>query len=332
MKAKKTKKINFFSKEKESINRIALFFLLFFSVFYFFYTTKQIDILSSEITNECINTDSEIDFYRSLNPIRLNVIPSPTITARSALVVLSNEDESMFLFEKNADSRVPIASITKLMTALIVLEEYNEKEELIVSENAFWKDLSRPNNLYPGETYYVKDLLYSALIESSNTAAQTLAERRTLFDFDKSDVFFVEKMNAKAKEIGMTDTQFFNASGLDELNSSNYSTARDIVVLTNYLEKNPLIWEILTKENYDLKTTDGSFKYNMTNTNQLLNDDIDLIGGKTGTTTRAGMCLVVVQNKNSERLTTVILGSSDRFNEFKTVNEWLDSGFFWIKK
>lgn len=332
MKAKKTKKINFFSKEKESINRIALFFLLFFSVFYFFYTTKQIDILSSEITNECINTDSEIDFYRSLNPIRLNVIPSPTITARSALVVLSNEDESMFLFEKNADSRVPIASITKLMTALIVLEEYNEKEELIVSENAFWKDLSRPNNLYPGETYYVKDLLYSALIESSNTAAQTLAERRTLFDFDKSDVFFVEKMNAKAKEIGMTDTQFFNASGLDELNSSNYSTARDIVVLTNYLEKNPLVWEILTKENYDLKTTDGSFKYNMTNTNQLLNDDIDLIGGKTGTTTRAGMCLVVVQNKNSERLTTVILGSSDRFNEFKIVNDWLDSGFFWIKK
>ena len=303
--------------------------VLAFSVITTLFLVREINNLISESVTK---NDPRIEFYRSFIPLRKWAVEAPTINANGATVVVIDERGKKFLFDKNTNVGLPIASITKLMTVLVAMEEYDLDYKLVVSEEAFMKDLHRPNNLYPGETYKVRDLIHSSLMESNNTAAQALAEGRTIYNYDTKEEAFVFKMNKKADELGMDQTFFSNPSGLDPTTpgvSINRSSPKDLITLAEYLIDIPMIWEILSTEKYTLKTADGSFKYDMVNTNQLLGKMENLKGGKTGTTPRARETILAVFKRDDNIIITVILGSNTRFDDTKTLLDWIEDGYFW---
>lgn len=311
-------------KNKKTVIRIFLIAFIITAIWVTNYIIKATNELASVI--EPNPNNPYIEYYKSFVPLRDWTISSPDITAKGVLVTLTDLENDKFLFEKDPGKQLHIASITKLMTALIVLEEYNLDEEIIISEEAFLQDNF---GFYPGETYKVKDLLYSALIGSSNTAAYALAEKRNLYNYDKTAEPFVLKMNQKAKELGMNKTYFSNPTGLDS-NQSNYSTTKDLLILTKNLINYPIIWEILSTKEFTLKTSDGAFKKEITNTNELLfGENNNIIGGKTGYTVKAGKCLLLVFEKDNYYLITIILGSSDHFGETKTLINWINQAYNW---
>jgi len=276
---------------------------------------------------------SSLGFYQSLLPLSSREAKVPIIGAKAALVAyIDSQGNQKFIFEKNKDLNLPIASISKLMTALIVLEEYDLDEKIIVSKEASMRDISRLNNLYVGEEYRVRDLLYPLLMESSNSAAYALAERSRFLPAEGQSPdrvsFFVGRMNQKANSLGMKNTYFINPSGLDS-SAVNYSTAADLIILAEYLLDKELIWEILSLPQFNLIRTDGYSKHTVVNTNMLLGKMAGIMGGKTGTTSRAGQCfLSVIKRSEGEYLISVVLGSEDRFNETKKILDWAESAHY----
>jgi len=265
-----------------------------------------------------------------LKPVRNWKTEDIEIEARAAICAESEK----ILFKKNKSRRMPIASLTKLMTASVVLENYNLSHLLEISEEAVLQDEDR-GQLQVGEILSVENLLYIMLIESSNDAAYALSEMIG----EKS---FVELMNYKAVNIGLENTYFGNATGLDPENPAdliNYSTAEDLVKLTEYLlENQPLIWEILSFEEFDLYRPDGKFHHKLENTNEFLKEGVPLIdkretkiiGGKTGWTPQANGCfLLVLQPASSNYLIYVILSSNDKFEEMRKLIDWTDRAFKW---
>ncbi len=308
-------------KSKLEIKKTAPFLFLgvFILVFSFYLTEK-----TTGNNEEKETKTEEIKLSESLLPIRKWEIDAPSIDARSGVVAyIDSENNKKFVFEKNKDLKVPIASITKLMTALIVLENYDLDETITISEEIFGSNFSRNNNFFPKEEYRVKDLLYSLLMESDNTVSRILAQK----------INFIELMNEKALNLGMTNTYFINPSGLDPLDVSqvaNYSTAKDLTILVEVILEKPLIIEILSTSEYNLIRQDGFFKHTIINTNELLSEMPEIIMGKTGTTSRAGQCLVLAVSKNNKGyLISVILGSKDRFKETKKIINWANKAYYW---
>ncbi|MBZ1356706.1 MAG: serine hydrolase [Candidatus Nealsonbacteria bacterium] len=330
-------KIPKFKRKEKKIRIILTIVFIITLIITTSHLVKEINRKEDINLNLALANDSRLEFYRSQFPLRNWDVPTPIIGASGFLVAsIEPEGKPKILFDKNRTQRLPIASIAKLMTAVIVLEEYNLNEVIAITEEAFLKDHMRTNVLYPGETYKVKDLLYASLIESSNTAAHALAQRATAPYYQPiSANLFVNRMNQKAVTLGMNNTRFINPSGLDPANPrdvAGYSTPDDLLILAEYLLKKPKIWEILSIKEFNLKTNEGSFKYIMSNTNGLL-DEPGIIGGKTGQTARARGCLFMVsKNPKSEGyLISIILGSQDRFGETRTLLRTAKEAFHWIK-
>ncbi|TSC75684.1 MAG: D-alanyl-D-alanine carboxypeptidase [Parcubacteria group bacterium Gr01-1014_30] len=233
-------------------------------------------------------------------PIRNRQVEEPFFEAESVIsVFVDKEGQDRVLFAKNIDRPLPLASITKLMTALVVLEYY----DLESSETA--------------------RLLYSMLIASDNDAAGDLAE---IVGKDA----FLELMNYEAQKLGLSNTHFFNPSGLDlesekspELSDKiNYSTTEDLVKLARYIsEEHPLVWEISSITAFEGSVT----------TNELLQEFPKIIGGKTGKTDRAKECLLLVLKPKVGRgqVVNVILSSNDRFGDMRKLVEWVNSAYRW---
>ena len=266
---------------------------------------------------------------KALKPIRKRQVPDLEIKANSAIsVLLEPEGVQKILFEKEKDKILPIASLAKLMTAKIVLENYELSQKIEISEKAV-KTAEDAGDFKVGEIFSAKELLYPLLMESSNDAAVALAEVI-------GQKAFADLMNLEAKNLGMEDTYFANPTGLDPNNSQdsiNYSTTEDLIILTNHLLKEqPLIWEVLSLPEFDFFTEDGVFHHKIINTNKLLGEFPAIIGGKTGTTLRAGDCLLLVVRapKNKGYLINVILGAeADRFEKMKELINWLNSAYKW---
>ncbi len=310
-------------KKRKKNNRILLSSLVFG-----LFLIVGIYSIAGDKKEENVGKVPNISFYEFSTAAISRIIEKPNIEARSALVVrVDSSGNKEIVFAKNEDSKVPIASITKLMTVLIILEQYNLEETVVITEKAFSKDFSRLNNFYVGEQYKVKDLLYPLLMESSNTTAYALAQKTRDPQSTASIDPFVALMNQKAKELGMNNTYFINPSGLDPTNvndTTNYSTAEDLAVLIEYLIEKPLIWEILSLPSFNLVRMDGFPKHTIINTNALIGEIPKMIGGKTGTTSRALQCLaLVIKKDNQEYLISIILGSRDRFNETRAILDWI---------
>ncbi|MFC1663929.1 D-alanyl-D-alanine carboxypeptidase family protein [Patescibacteria group bacterium] len=263
---------------------------------------------------------------KNLKPIRNWQVENIEIEAESAISVFSIDSNSKILFEKNIQKKLPIASLTKLMTAYVVLENYNLSQKTEISKEAVAKE-EEFGNLKVGEVFTIKGLLYPLLMESSNDAAYALAELI-------SEPAFVDLMNLEAEKMSLENTHFANSTGLDPddpTDPQNYSSNEDLVKLTKYLFEKPLIWEILSASEFDLYLPDGVFHHTVLSTNEFLGELDQVVGGKTGYTPEAKGCFLLVLKapKNQGLLINVILGSGNRFGEMKKLVDWLKIGYKW---
>ncbi len=224
-------------------------------------------------------------------------------TAKSTIVM--DLDSGRILYEKNAEQRRLIASITKIMTAIVAIEEGDLTEKITVGEEVL---SMYGTNIYVevGEKMKLRDLLYGLLLRSGNDASVVIAKA-----IAGSEEKFVDMMNQKAKEIGMKNTTFKNPHGLDE-ESENYSTAYDMALLSKYAYKNKTYRNIVSTNKYEVST--GKKTYLWYNRNKLLTTYEYCTGGKNGYTPRAGKTLVTTASKNGLNLTVVTLSDGDIYH------------------
>ena len=235
------------------------------------------------------------------------------INAESAISVETNLAGTFkTIFEKDADRKLPIASLTKLMTAVVVLDNYDLSKIITVGKNADLQDPMK-EDVKLGDAMPVESFLNIMLIGSSNKSAYALAELI-------GEKNFVDLMNQKAKYLGLENTFFADPTGLK---SQNISTAKDLIKLAEHILKNyPKIADI-SKEKEFYVPGFGT----VTNTDQLLGEISDVVCSKTGFTTQAKGCLLLVVDnpKNNNYLINVVLGADDRFSEMKKIINWSNS-------
>jgi len=248
------------------------------------------------------------------------------IKAQSAVSVLTGFDGTdKVLLSKNEQRKLSIASISKLMTAVVAMENLSSSQEITISNQAVSQS-NNPEPLKPGETFYVKDLLRAMLVGSDNAASYALCEAIGL---DKC----IGLMNAKAEELELSDTSFLNPSGLG---LANFSTAQDLVKFTRYLlDKGISILEITRVPEFDLFSVDRKISHKIISTDELLTVSSSLteriVGGKTGETRTANGCLLLILNSPDKQgfLINVVLNSNDRFGEMKKIINWVDASYLW---
>lgn len=235
--------------------------------------------------------------------------------------ILIDEDSGTVLYEKNADEQRPIASITKVMTLLLTFEALEAgkitlQDIVPVSEHAYSMGGSQIW-LEPGEQMTLDEMIKAICISSANDAAVAVAEY-----VGGSEPVFVEQMNARAAELGMSATQFRNACGLDE--SGHLSSARDVAAMSReMLLHHSEVLDYCTIWMDSLR--DGQTQ--LVNTNKLLKSYSGITGLKTGTTGGAGVCISASAERDGLRLIAVVLGSSSGKERFNAATALLDYGF-----
>ena len=274
------------------------------------------------IANQEIKVES-VDLFRPLSKDKINEL---NLESNNFLSVFIKDGKEIILSEKKADEVIAIASLTKLMTAIIVLENYNLDDLIQISASAI-ATYGDAGNLQIGEIMTIRDLLYITLIESSNDGAEALAEKMGVSTF-------VYKMNEKAASLGMNNTWFINPSGLDEGNLYNFSTVNDLKKMVVYiLENHSLIAEILSLPEKEL-TSHSGISRTIRNTNVLLKESDAYLWGKTGYTNRANGCLILILNNfsinnNQGYVINIIAGADDKFGEARKLEQWLEESFIW---
>ena len=223
------------------------------------------------------------------------------------------------LLEKDISTPKPIASLAKLMTALVIMESHKPNEVVTVGKLPALGPEDQKLGLVEGEEITVGELLKAILIYSANDAANALAiyDSGSVEDFSK-------KMNDKAKLWGMTNSNFDEPSGLS---SKNTSTPKDLIKLASVLSTNQTFKEITSTANSKIFNQDGK-AYNLTTTNKILGSG-GVVGMKTGYTLDAGQCLITAVERNGRRIITVVLNSPDRFQENKNMIEWAFNNHIW---
>ena len=228
------------------------------------------------------------------------------ISSQSA--ILYNLDSGEVLYEKNADEIRPIASLTKIMTALVVLDNIKDLDQQVVLISDDFKGLAKANavtaGFTKGEIVTYRDLLYGLLLPSGADAAKALA--RTVAG---GETEFIKKMNDKVKTLNLKHTHFSTVIGLDD--KDNYSTAKEVSLLFKEALKDNNFKKIITTDTY--KTTDGKITFHSTIQSNAKKFELDIpyiLGGKTGTTTDAGLCLATIAKANDVNYLLITLGAT----------------------
>lgn len=242
-----------------------------------------------------------------------------TINSRAAVVI--DGLTGRVLYAKYPNWRLPPASTTKLMTAIVAIEKAGLDKVVTISRNA---SLVPPvkAGFRQGDRVTVEKLLYAALIKSANDAAVALAEAVAGSEKD-----FVKLMNQKALSIGAKNTKFINSTGLP--GPGQYTTALDLSKIMNCVLSYPKLTEILATPAVEISTAKGEV-LSLKNTDKLLWWDGDLIGGKTGYTSRAGHCFVCAAERGKEVIIVALLGSPSRRELWKEAETLIDTGFRFI--
>lgn len=244
----------------------------------------------------------------------------PEISSKSILAVEYNTGK--ILYEKNKDEKLPPASTTKLMTALVALDLYKTSE--IVTVPSFCTGLNTQKAGYiPGETDNVDNLLKTLLIYSSGDAACALAVGKLSYED------FVSLMNTKAISLEMSNTHFTNPIGFDGENSDNYSSASDLNKLAKEVLKYILLKENVRTREITLKSPSTGNMRQIRNTNDLLWNLPGTVGIKTGRTYAAGEVLIYEYRADGKDIIIVVMGSLDRFTDTKRVLEWILQSYRW---
>lgn len=251
-------------------------------------------------------------------PVRVNAVSADSITAPSA--VLMETSTGKILFEKNSHDQRPCASVTKIMTLLLVFEAIDSgklslDDTITASEHAssmggsdIW--------LEPGETMSADDMIKATVVASANDAAVALAEH-----ISGSEDAFIEQMNKRAKELKMNDTVFKNCNGLDE--DGHVTSAYDVAIMSRELMKHEKIFDYTSIWLDNLR--DG--KTQIVNTNKLLKTYNGITGLKTGTTNDAGCCMSASAKRGDVSLVAVVLGCKTGKERFSDAAALLDYGF-----
>jgi D-alanyl-D-alanine carboxypeptidase (penicillin-binding protein 5/6) len=272
-------------------------------------------------------SDFDIDPYAALTGVSDEEVEYRDTTADAAelpldaaAVILVEKETGEVLYEENADELRPVASITKVMTLILVMEALESgaitlEDDVVCSEHAYSMGGSQIW-MEPGEVFSVDELLRAVAIASANDAAVALAEH-----VSGGEDTFVGEMNRKAQELGMTNTTFKNANGLDE--EGHLSTARDVALMSREILKHELVRNYITVWMDELRGGETE----LTNTNKMLKSFNGITGIKTGTTSKAGVCISASAQREDMELIAVVLGSSNSQGRFSAASSLLEYGF-----
>jgi D-alanyl-D-alanine carboxypeptidase len=258
-------------------------------------------------------------------------------TAHAAVIVDSDSQET--LFADNADVHRQIASLTKLMTSIIVVESVKNLDELVtIDEEAVYAEGTRvgcPRSGYCigerlkiGEQLTVRDLLKAALMNSANDAAIALGKH-----LGTTQEGFATIMNRRAKELGMNNTHFCTPSGLepDGHEQECYSSAGDVARMTTQALKYDILWQFMRLEKEEIISHDGRYHHDIFNTDELLGQMPNLVGTKTGFTPLAGRSLLAVARhpESNHRVVAVVLDDQYRWQSVRSMFDWSFQAFDW---
>ncbi len=274
-----------------------------------------------------ITPPAEVLEFNEATLLEVNPVPmlkadalAPDIKAKAAL--LMDVSTGIILYEKNADEALPMASLTKIMTAMLILENHDLDEVVEVQSN--FSELEGVKiGLHRGETMTIHNLLKALLIRSAGDAAMALAEYHS-----GSVENFVEEMNQRALDLDLYKTHFANPVGLDDVGHS--ASAKDLAVLSRYAMRLPAFRDIVKMSQATIESANGQFSYSFDSTNKLFGSYLNILGIKTGTTDEAGESLInLAKNDNGNEVIAVLLNSPDRFQENKSMIDWAFRNYLW---
>ncbi len=295
---------------------------ILFAGAFWYYLSPQIDKAAAPISPIpeflTVNQNSQVTLLDLWSPVIQQIHGStgsdaPELTAQGVLMYDLTSDK--VLYEREPRERRPMASITKIMTAIIAIENqkadnrYVVREEDIVGENSM--------GVVAGEVMTMEDLLYGLMLPSGNDAAEVLAT-----NYPGGRGAFIQAMNNKAKAMGLTDTRFSNPSGLQG-DGIQYTTPYDLVVMTRYaLEHHPLFEQVVSTATHEIAATGEHGAYSLVNETNLVTTYPGVRGVKTGYTPEAGMCLVTYLNYGGHKIVGVVLNSADRRGEMRMLLDY----------
>jgi len=305
------------SVKKNNLFREVIFWIIFFIGIFLIYYGKNFSLyekLNSPLLDE---TQLKLDgLILKLPPFKENI---------SAVSWLVGEiDSGKILLKKNENFHFFPASLSKLMTAILVLDNIDLDEVVTISDYAISAE-GEEGNLKAGEKITVKNLVEMLLISSSNDAAIALEETLAKKGFD-----FLSLTEEKLKQLKMADTAIFDSTGLDR--RGNFSTTSDLFLLTREIYKNyPLIGQITRQAQKEVFSTDFKTSHLLKNTNELVLKIDNLWGGKTGSTPIAKDCLLTIyeftlpEKGDKIPIAIIVLNSSDRFNDTLKLYQWVST-------
>lgn len=270
-------------------------------------------------------------------PVRMNNLPDLKLWAGSSVAI--DVDSGNILHYDDGRKRTQIASLTKMMTAVLVMENIKDLDESVTIQkealNLAGTIVGCPtstfcngNRMYAGEKVHAKDLLKAMLMNSANDAAAALA-----IHIAGSEKKFVGMMNEKAESLGLKDTHFCTASGLelDGQEDQCYSSAYDIARIAAHSLRHEMIWDVMKISDGRFYSVDGKYTHELKNTDQLLDTLPNCIGGKTGFTPLAGKSLLLgaTDATGKHKIISVLLNDENRWEDMRLLVGWIDQNYKW---
>lgn len=299
--------------------------------------SEKRDLATIPTTLEPLVTESR-ELATGFRPEMKEFSPHLSIVSAHASVIM-DVGSGKILYGRNADEKRQIASLTKLFTATIVMERVKDLDEVVtIDEEAVYSEGTRVGcprsgfcngvRLKPGEKLTVRDLLKAALMNSANDAAVALGKH-----LGKTQDGFADIMNARAEELGLSNSHFCTPSGLepDGRESSCYSSAADVAKIAARALDFPELWEIMRLEKQFITSVDGKYTHEIFNTDQLLGQLPHLVGTKTGFTPLAGYSLLAVATDHTEnhKVVAVVLDDQSRWQSIRSMFDWSFQAFDW---
>lgn len=289
------------------------------------YNKSQISLLPSvgvasfSISGFIQNNSTDI-----LLPARNWQVQFEDIDATSVMAIYM--PEKRILYGRNIFETRPIASLTKLMTALVVLDEFDLEESVTITQTVI-KEEGDTAGLIVGEKFSAEQLLYALLLESSNDAAAAFEDN---YAKKNTGVSFVDLMNKKAEDMGLKNTFFIETTGLDERNVSN---AYEIGQILYIVVQNPILAQVLSAPNYTTQSINKNFTHFWVNLNSLLGAYDGMIGGKTGFTNEAGPSIATAVKTpillKDNLIISVVLDAQDRVGATRQLLDWVKRAYIW---
>ncbi|MDO8633049.1 MAG: serine hydrolase [Candidatus Wildermuthbacteria bacterium] len=262
---------------------------------------------------------------------RNSKVPYLNLETKAAFSLYVDErGRTKVLYARNQDQPLPIASLSKLMSAFVVAKYFPQDEVLAITKEAIAKE-ENTGDFKIGEKFFVKDLLHSLLIESSNDAAAAFA-----LSWGKET--FLNAMNEETASLGLKETFFADEAGVDPNapeDDINVASAKDLSELTRHMLTNtPEVFEMLGLSTYRLSTSQGTFHHTIKTTNDLLISNgwpAKVLGGKTGWTPLAKGCLLLILEAPDQNgyIINIVLGAEDRFSQMKNLVDWTFKAYKW---